>query len=626
LAILTGLTALLTSGISAGEEPAKKRTPGFFEQLLGRASQGSAENTRTNRRTMNRRAERDMLLGESVPSNRKRVAIVVDDDPEADPGLGTGNLTYMPPKLVPLSGIALTEPRPFEAGAAHIHDQLTAAGPALRLLPAAREALVAQYVARGFQPLWLENGTLGARGASVLALLAAADQEGLDPAAYLPTPLQTFNDRPPTHDAAAMARLDLDLSAAALRYAHDASGGQFDPRKLSRYNDITPRWIEAPEALKVITWSPFAVDYLKSLHPTHPAYAAMKNALAKLIATQRDTLAEQPIADGEIIKTGDSDPRVPALRRRLASLGYPSAPGPDADRDVLEPALSEQLRSFQRASGIKATGAVGPKTLAALNAGSVPTDANRLIDNMERLRWLPRNLGPRYVFVNPPAFAAEVIENGRTVWETRVIVGKPNTQTVSFYDEMELVVFNPSWGVPPSIIANEYLPKLRRDPGYLDRIGFKVVNQQGKVVPSRSISWSSYGRKVPYGIHQPPGSDNALGEIKFLFPNSHNIYMHDTPKRELFTEDVRAFSHGCVRVQNPREFASVLLGWSAEDVTEHVTSKKSETVRMKSKIPVYLTYFTAWPDESGNIQYFNDIYGRDRSMETARSATFLARN
>jgi murein L,D-transpeptidase YcbB/YkuD len=185
-------------------------------------------------------------------------------------------------------------------------------------------------------------------------------------------------------------------------------------------------------------------------------------------------------------------------------------------------------------------------------------------------------------------------------------------------------VFNPSWGVPPSIIANEYLPKLRNDPAYLDRLGFKVVTQQGKVVPSSSVSWWEYGSKVPYGIQQPPGEKNALGEIKFLFPNSHDIYMHDTPSRELFEKDMRAFSHGCVRVQDPRQFASVVLGMTPEEVAAKIESGNSTTVRLKQKLPVHITYFTAWPDAAGNMVYFNDIYGRDRTFEMARSATLVA--
>ena len=178
--------------------------------------------------------------------------------------------------------------------------------------------------------------------------------------------------------------------------------------------------------------------------------------------------------------------------------------------------------------------------------------------------------------------------------------------------------------MPPSIIANEYLPKLWNDPGYLDRIGFKVTTTTGKRIASRNVDWWNYSGKVPYNIQQPPGEDNALGELKFLFPNSHNIYMHDTPTKKLFAEDVRTFSHGCIRVENPREFATVLLGWDRAKVDANTASKDSQTVPLASKIPVHITYFTAWPDANGTIEYFDDIYGRDAAMAKAMSATLLA--
>ena len=380
----------------------------------------------------------------------------------------------------------------------------------------------------------------------------------------------------------------------------------------------------APDkALKVIAFSPFAADYLRGLNPTHSAYAAMKKALAELRAVEAEPKDDR-IADGEIVKKGGSDARIPAVRARLAELGFKAAPAVDADPELLDAELSVQLRLFQKQAGVRVTGALGPQTVAALNATGNGGSVAKLLDNMERLRWLPRDLGKRYVFVNQAAFAATVMKDGKPEWTTRVIVGKPNTQTSVFHDEMEMVVFNPSWGVPQSIIVNEYLPKLRRDPDYLDRMGFKVVNQQGKVIPSRAVSWGSYGSKVPFGVQQPPGSDNALGELKFLFPNTHDIYMHDTPSRELFERDMRAFSHGCVRVQDPRQFASVVLGMTPEEVAAKVESKDSQTVRLKEKLPVHITYFTAWPDETGNIVYFNDIYGRDRTLENARTATLVA--
>ena len=621
LCAVSVLAIALGGGIAQADGQAKKRKPTLFEQVFGSSSK-SADRQAKRRGFFgrDRNDAGDVRPIRLIDQTRRDTA---DADPEPDPGLGMGNLTYTAPRLVAVSGITLAQARPLEPASAAIYDQLSGSGPAFRVLPSTRDALLDQYGKRGFRPVFLENGGLSARGKSVLALLAAAGEEGLPAESYLPPGLSAFDAPPPSGDAAAMARLDIDLYAASLRYARDASGGVFDPRKLSRYNDVTPPWVAADKAAQVLAWTPYPDAYLKGLHPTHPAYAAMKAALAEERASS-DAPPPQPIPGGKIVKTGASDARIPALRARLSGLGYAAAAEPGADEAVLDKALSDELRKFQEASGIRVTGALGPQTLAALNDDRRARETEALLDNMERLRWLPRDLGRRYVFVNQAAFEATVVKDGSPEWSTRVIVGRPTTQTSVFHDEMELVVFNPSWGVPPSIIANEYLPKLRRDPGYLDKLGFKVVNQQGKVVPSRSISWASYGKKVPYGVHQPPGAKNALGEIKFLFPNSHDIYMHDTPSRELFAEDTRAFSHGCVRVQNPREFAAVLLGWDQAEVARHIETPKSETVRLKQKIPVHLTYFTAWPDETGKIRYFDDIYGRDKAMEDARSTVAVA--
>jgi L,D-transpeptidase YcbB len=236
---------------------------------------------------------------------------------------------------------------------------------------------------------------------------------------------------------------------------------------------------------------------------------------------------------------------------------------------------------------------------------------------MERLRWLPKNLGERHVFVNQAAFEVNVMDHGASVWKSRVVVGKPMTQTYAFSDQISTVVFNPTWGVPASIIINEYGPKSRRDPSYLDRNGFVVTDLSGNQVSSSSVDWWGMGKNPKFGVQQPSGAGNALGELKFLFPNAHDIYMHDTPSKELFASNMRAFSHGCVRVQNPREFAQTLLGWSADKVASNIAQGDSHSVALPQKVPVHLTYFTAWSDANGNIQYYGDIYGRDASLQKA---------
>ena len=617
------MAALLLSGTAPAEAASKKQQPTFLDKLFS----NSGSKPTKKRRTMFGSFKDDPSYVEVEPAPRKsskRSKVrIVDADPGGDAGYGMGNLTYVPPKLVPMGGIALSDAAPADPAAAAIHSQLISADPSLRVLPATRDALLAQYAAQAYRPIWLKDGKLTDRGKDVLQLLAAAGEEGLEPQSYLPTGLASFASPLPEYDPVAMARLDIDLSAATLRYARDASGGQFDPARLSRYHDVAPPWVAPDQALRVIAFSPFAADYLRGLNPTHTAYGTMKKALADLRAIETEP-RDDKIADGDIVKKGGSDARIPAVRTRLAELGFTAEPADEADPYLLDAELSVQLRLFQKQAGVRVSGALGPQTVTALNNAGTGGSIDKLLDNMERLRWLPRDLGKRYVFVNQPAFEASVMKDGKPEWTTRVIVGKPDTQTSVFHDEMEMVVFNPSWGVPPSIIANEYLPKLRNDPGYLDRLGFKVVTQQGKVVPSSSVSWWEYGSKVPYGIQQPPGEKNALGELKFLFPNSHDIYMHDTPSRELFEKDMRAFSHGCVRVQDPRKFASVVLGMTPEEVAAKVESRDSTTVRLKEKLPVHITYFTAWPDAAGNMVYFNDIYGRDRTLEIARSATLVA--
>jgi L,D-transpeptidase YcbB len=217
------------------------------------------------------------------------------------------------------------------------------------------------------------------------------------------------------------------------------------------------------------------------------------------------------------------------------------------------------------------------------------------------------------------------MDHGREAWRSRVIIGKPDTQTFAFHDEIETIVFNPSWGVPQSIIKNEMLPLLWKDPSYLDRMGYRVIDKSGQIVHSSAVDWWSVGGKViPYSVQQPPSDDNALGEIKFLFPNRHDIYMHDTPTKPLFEKPVRAYSHGCVRVEDPRRFGEVLLGWNAEEIAAKIESGRSESVKLPHKVPVHLTYFTAWPEADGRITFYDDVYSRDQRMERALGATEIA--
>jgi murein L,D-transpeptidase YcbB/YkuD len=240
------------------------------------------------------------------------------------------------------------------------------------------------------------------------------------------------------------------------------------------------------------------------------------------------------------------------------------------------------------------------------------------------LRWLPSDLGSPRVFVNQPAFTASYIEGDTVKLQMRVVIGAPSTQTTFFYDRIKQVDYNPYWGVPQSIIVNEMLPRLLRDPGYLDRVGYEVTDARGKRIPSSAVSWGAYGSKIPFNVRQVPSEDNALGELKILFPNKHAIYMHDTPSKSLFQRDARALSHGCVRLQDPRGMASAVLGKSADYVAAKLKQGHASE-QVSRNIAVYMAYFTAFPSSDGKVEYFGDVYGRDAHLKTAIEKTQAAR-
>lgn len=542
-------------------------------------------------------------------------------DPEPIPGLGMGNPVYTPIKMLVLADPAFTKIDPATAGNGALLAVLSNVRNNIRTEEPLRVAILKFYKENGFKPLWLDNGKISERALKVLDVAKNVDQDGLDPKDYLPAGLTSFDaaEAQVGTDAEKQAAFDVAMTASAVRLAAHLSGGRFDANRLSLYNDLPSQRVSPAVALGVLAHSPFPETYIKGLAPTLPVYGQMKEELARL-RSGGDVPEATIIPEGDTIRRNGRDPRILLVRDRLNALGFIPADAETVDTedaDKLDDALMANLKQFQASVGLKADGRLGNGTVKKLNVDSRSSDIQRLVYNLERVRWLPKTLTSHYVFVNQPAFEVRVMDQGKQVWRSNVIVGRQMTQTASFYDEMETVVFNPTWGLPQSIIVNEYLKKLIRDPGYFDRIGYKVVNQKGKPVSSRSVNWAGYSQNNPVGVQQPAGNDNALGELKFLFPNAHSIYMHDTPTKNLFSQTVRAYSHGCVRVQDPREFATVLLGWNRQKVDEMTDSRNSQSVALPKKIPIYLTYFTAWPDETGKIRYYNDIYERDAAMQRA---------
>jgi murein L,D-transpeptidase YcbB/YkuD len=560
-----------------------------------------------------------------------------------------GFATYRPVKLVSLSDPKLDAPKPGNVIASTILYELRQPESAVRVTEQQRDAIIGFYRLSGFKPLWVTSEGLTDKAKRALSLFAHAEEEGLNSVDYLPPSLGAFtDDGSALHgEVAPLARLDIAMTAMALRYAEHLHSGRIIPNKLSGYYDLNPPVLPLAEVLHELSYRVLPDLYLASLAPAHPAYKVMKASLAELRAkVAKDD--EEPIAAGERVKLGGRNARVPLVRARMVKLGFLSEEAsiawkkikPEPSTDGSEPVqpdeptlektldieLSKSLKAFQASQKIKQTGRLDKATVEALNSRAEKRNIQKLVMNMERLRWFPTNPGQRHIFVNQAAFELRIMDGDSIAWSTKVIVGKPDTQTAVFSDEMETVVMNPYWGVPKSIIKYEMLPYLVNDPSYLDRKGFEVVNARGEVVSSSSVDWWAYGDKIPYDIRQPPGDDNALGHIKFLFPNSHDIYMHDTPTRELFNERIRAFSHGCVRVENPRELAEHVLRWDRQEIDDVIASGRNQEFQLETHIPVHLNYFTAWPDATGKIAFYNDIYNRDQRLEKALNTTAIAAN
>jgi murein L,D-transpeptidase YcbB/YkuD len=460
----------------------------------------------------------------------------------------------------------------------------------VRLSRKEREAMAAFYERTGHHPLWSANGTWTQAAKAVMQRLRQADEDGLDSADY-PVPAVGAGARPED-----WAEAEMKLSESAIRYARDARGGRIEPTRLS--NLITPK-LELPEAdavLSALAAAGHPDEVLEGYNPQHPGYAALKAHLAELRANHPSRPMVR-VPRGPALRIGMRDSRVPLIRARF-NLG-PAV----GDENAYDERVAMAVAEFQKSNGLRANGVLTQQTVVALSTHSSAHTEADLIANMERWRWLPTDMGERYVAVNVPEFKLRLVDDGQVVHEARVIVGKPETPTPIFSDEMERVIVNPTWTVPPSIIKNEFLPGLASDPYYAERRGFKVIRHGDRIT-----------------IQQPPGERNALGFIKFIFPNQHSVYLHDTPSRKLFSAKRRAFSHGCVRVDQPFDLAQVIFGrgspWSQSKLRAMI-GKGERYIPLKKKLPVHLTYFTLSVDQKGELQSFSDLYGFNKKVKAA---------
>jgi L,D-transpeptidase YcbB len=501
-------------------------------------------------------------------------------------------------------------------------------------------ALVAFYAARTQGPVWTKDGQFTASAQAVMTALRRADDWGLNAKTFVIPTLATGAD------TAALADVEIQLATAILKYARQASGGRVDPSTLSRFNDHRGTFADPAGVLAGISAASKPDVYLEALHPQHPQFQKLHEALVKALhggPAKAEAAAPEPaklsLAAGPDIKPGGQHADIALIR---AHLGVAATEGRETTYDK---PLVAAVKAFQEERGLKVNGVISVATRTALNGGDTKKkqttadparDVERIALNMERWRWMPADMGRFHILNNVPEFTTRVLKDGQIVHQEKIIVGKTNTPTSMFSANMQFVIFHPEWGVPDSIKMKEILPSLRRKTSSEDSffgLGPTVsdtrvlqkhnlrVSYNGRPVDASQIDWTKTDPRA-YSFIQPAGGTNVLGVVKFRFPNRHDIYMHDTPQRDLFGQSVRAFSHGCMRVNNPRRLAEVILaedrGWSPEKVGSALAGGSQE-VKLERPFPVHVGYFTARVDEDGKLRTFADLYGHDAKLAAALS-------
>jgi len=478
--------------------------------------------------------------------------------------------------------------------------------------PIAAVALIDElYARRSYEPAWTDPAMVE----QIFSQVLRSVEHGLNPEDFHAKQLGArLNPGPRGDDPMFRADTEILCSDAVVRLAITLQYGKLDPSNFDPAWNFSRQIVrEDPLAYfnRVLDTKTVALT-LATLGPQNPYYRNFQNGLREY----RSIMAAggwPNVSAGPVLEPGSRGARVAELRHRLEVTGDLSAPDTD-DPEAFDKELEAAVKHFQMRHGIDADGKAGPRTIEELNI-PVETRVNQLRASLERMRWVFRDLPDDYLIVDIAGFHAYLVRQGDVVWETRVQVGKPYHATPVFKDTVRYLDFNPTWTIPPGILRKETLPAIRRDPSYLSRNNMSVVTTSGKIVDPTAIDWAATASKgFPYMIRQEPGPHNALGRVKFMFPNKYMVYLHDTPSKGLFARTERAFSHGCIRTQNPFDLAELLLadqGWDRKRIDEVVASRKTTRVNLQNSVTVMLLYWTAEVDEDGTVHFRKDVYDRD---------------
>lgn len=491
------------------------------------------------------------------------------------------------------------------------------------------------YTERGFREAWIHGRRLSCTAYELRYEIQQSKFDGLNPQDYHLTAINTYFDAMEKVgrglgeplNATELATLDILLTDAFLELASHIYQGKVDPShsvygwEIQRKN---PRK-EVVTKLKVAIESGDVRNGLRSLYPDFPMYSRMRRSLMALYQKDKQLPGGwQNLAVAKSIKPMESNAIVPKIRERL-NFWENLKLSPEETPEVYDSALLKQVRVFQEKHGLNPDGVIGNATIRALNKS--PADLIRQAAvNMERLRWLPDTVLSEVILVNIANYSMDYIKGRDTLLHSNAIVGKAYRKTPVFNAPMSYLVFSPTWTVPPTILRNDVLPAIKRDVGYLASKNMRLLTYNGQQVDPKSVDWSRItANNFPYMVRQDPGPNNSLGWVKFMFPNSHNVYIHDTPSRELFARDDRALSSGCIRIQKPLELARLLLAdqplWSDDRILSAMYSRKEQIVMLNRKIPVVLLYLTFWTDSRGTPMFRHDIYDRDEELFKALSTS-----